>query len=441
MSRHLVTGAVILCLTGAADSSALAQAPVAERPSGGLFGSRREGTTGPKLDLSATLVQAYDDNLLAESGSISPGSPTLSGHYTALQTGSYFAWAGKNVQFGLTGASAFRYYSSVGEVQAVGHSGGVGLSASLARRTTLAINQEAAYSPSYMFGLFPGVDELGPGEARPLAPDYAVNDRASRSYASKATITHGLTRRASISTVADYASTHFLREEDGRRDMTTYGVRTTLSRSAGRHSAVRAGYRYRAGDLGAAATGSATSHGIEFGMDHSRVLSASRRADLGFGLGVSTIDAPTDRFGAEARGRFYQVLADATLRYQFGRSWQARAAYRRGLEFVAQLNEPVFVGGFSASVGGLLSRRVDLLASASYSSGESALHRSSTFDTYTGSVRSRAAITQSVAVYLEYLYYFYDFGGNSLIAPGLSPRLERNGVRAGLTLWVPVFRR
>jgi hypothetical protein len=176
-------------------------------------------------------------------------------------------------------------------------------------------------------------------------------------------------------------------------------------------------------------------------MDHSRVLSASRRADLGFGLGVSTIDAPTDRLGAEDRGRFYQVLADATIRYQFGRSWQARAAYRRGLEFVAELNEPVFVGGFTTSVGGLLSRRVDLLASASYSSGESALHRSSTFDTYTGSVRSRAAITQSVAIYLEYLYYFYDFGGNSLIASGLSPRLERNGVRAGLTLWVPVFRR
>jgi hypothetical protein len=244
--------------------------------------------------------------------------------------------------------------------------------------------------------------------------------------------------------MAGYESTNFSGEEDGQsgsRDLTAREFRTTLSRSAGRHSSVHGSYRYRAGEFGGTATGSSTVHGIEFGVAHSRVLSASRRADLRIGLGLSTNDAPIDGLGAPVGGRFYQVLADATLSYQLGRSWQANVAYKRGLEFVPQLREPVFVGGFTTSVGGLLTRRVDLLASASYAKGDSALYSQSSFDTYTGSVRSRAAITRSLAVYLEYLYYFYDFGGNSLIAPGLSPRLERNGIRAGLTLWVPVFRR
>lgn len=440
MSRHPIIGAVILCLNASAVSSAFAQAPVAERPSGGLFGSGREGTTGQKLDLLATLVQAYDDNLLAESGGISPGSPTLGGHYTMLQTGSRYTWASENVQLGLTSASAFRYYSQLGDVQAVSHSGGVGISGRLARRTKFAINQDAAYSPSYLFGLFSSVGDPAPGETRPTAPDHAVNDRASYSYATTATVTQTLSTRSSVSAVADYTFTDFLREDSGRRDTAVYGIRTKFSRSVGRHTSLRTGYRYRTGEFGAIGSGSAIEHGLEIGMDQTRVLSASRQARFGFGLGVSGTDGLADLQGT-ARGRFYRLFGDARLGYQFGRSWEARAAYRRGLEFVAQLSEPVYVGGFSTSVGGLLTRRLDLLASASYSTGESALSLRSTFDTYTGSVRSRLAVTSSVAVYLEYLYYVYDFGGNTLLAPGLSPRLERNGVRAGLTLWVPVFRR
>lgn len=442
-----LTTVALCCITGSA-VPALAQAVGPGRPAGGVFGARSE-TVGAThaLDVTATLVQAYDDNLLAESGGVVPGSAGLSGHFTMLQIGSQYRWAGKSVQLGMTGASAFRYYGQLGDVQSVSHAAAGGLSASLARRTSVLINQSVAYSPSYLFGLFPGVSAPEPGATQPIAPDYAVNDLASYSYVTTAALSHGLTRRLSLSAAADYTFTDYTREESGRRDVAAYGVSTDLSRGIGRHTNLRAGYRYRTGEFGRSGTASTTEHAFDLGINHRKILSASRQAHFGFGLGLSAAGAPphssaTGQTGPVVQpGQLYRVAGNATIGYEFARSWQARAAYRQGLEYVADLTEPVFVGGFTATVDGLLTRRADLQVSAGYSSGKSALSEVTAFDTYTASLRSRLALTRAAAVYLEYLYFSYDFSGNPLLVGGSSPRLERHGLRGGLTLWVPAFRR
>ena len=112
------------------------------------------------------------------------------------------------------------------------------------------------------------------------------------------------------------------------------------------------------------------------------------------------------------------------------------------MEYLADLPVPVFADGFGAGVDGLISRRVDVSASAGYSNGESALGRDSLqFDTYTGNLRVRYALSRTFAMYGEYLYYYYDFRGSAQLLVGIPPGLERNGVRAGLTLWVPALRR
>ena len=103
------------------------------------------------------------------------------------------------------------------------------------------------------------------------------------------------------------------------------------------------------------------------------------------------------------------------------------------------LRGPVYTNGFMATVDGLLGRRWDVLASAGFSDGESALARNaSTFDTYTASVRARYALSSLWALYGEYLYYYYDFRGSAQLPVGVPPVLERNGLRIGLTLWAPV---
>ncbi len=160
-----------------------------------------------------------------------------------------------------------------------------------------------------------------------------------------------------------------------------------------------------------------------------------------FNVGASAVNPSAASDQRADSNRLYLLSGDVAVAWQLGETWQARGAFRRGLEYVAELSEPVFADGFTAELGGLLNPRLDLLASARYSSGASALNRDTlAFDTYGAALRVRYALTRTLAVYGEYLYYFYDFRGTTL-AMSIPPGLERNGVRAGLTVWVPALRR
>ena len=106
------------------------------------------------------------------------------------------------------------------------------------------------------------------------------------------------------------------------------------------------------------------------------------------------------------------------------------------------MTQPVIADGATAQVSGQLSRRVDLLVLGGLSKGESALR----FDqmrvnSYTGDVRLRFLVTRTLSTFAEYLYYFYDFSGNISFAPNLVSRVERNGVRVGVTVWLSARRR
>ena len=48
----------------------------------------------------------------------------------------------------------------------------------------------------------------------------------------------------------------------------------------------------------------------------------------------------------------------------------------------------------------------------------------------------RYALWRSLALYSEYLYYYYDLRGLASLAPGLPPRFNQRAVRAGFTLFV-----
>ena len=100
--------------------------------------------------------------------------------------------------------------------------------------------------------------------------------------------------------------------------------------------------------------------------------------------------------------REFRLLGDAHFAYQFNRTWRAQASYSRTFESVPGLRQPVYADGFTAVIDGFLSYRWDVVASASFSDGESALVRSGSFDTYAGNVRVRYALSRAWALYGEY---------------------------------------
>jgi hypothetical protein len=399
------------------------------------------------LNLNVTFLEAYDDDVTDAGPGIGSNISQLSGYYSMLSAGADYAWQGRKTQVGITGSSALRYYDDLQAVKLAGSSVGAGFSTNLTQRTKWSLNQTLAYSPSYFYGLFPATTPPEVGDLPSTAdPNYTLNSQASYSYGTSTTVSHGFSQRGALAFTGDFGYTDFVQFVADRRNLRTFGARAEYSRNFSRHSAVRLAYRFRRGDLGLAGFGLTNEHGVDVGITSSRPLSATRRATFSFSLGSSALEMPDSLVTGTQDGRLstvYRVAADMSAGYEFNRTWVARATYRRGLDYVPSLTVPVFGDSISASLEGLFTRRADFNLSGAYSNGKSALRGLSTYSTYTGDVRLRYAFSRHWAVFTEYLYYFYDFTGASilLLPPGTSPGLERNGVRVGLTLWAPVVGR
>jgi hypothetical protein len=390
---------------------------------------------GQSVHLTSTLVEAYDDNLFADVGSVNPAALIVSGTYTMLQNDFQYSWKNRQSQFGASAAAITRYYTDAGKVKSLSQNLATGFTTRFGQRTSLSVNQTAAHSPSDLLGLFPRVMVSEPGSLAPLDPDYSMSDYEFYSYGTSAGVGIGLTRRSSVSVGADYGYYDFVDETDSRRDTTSYGLQGQFTRAIGRRSTTSVQYQYRTGDFGYGGGAQTVEQGVNVGVEYVRPLSATRQASVGVRLGSSALDVPPGVLNQGFVGRQYRFSGNVNVGYRFGRTWRANANFNRGVEFVAQLGEPVFSNAVMLVADGRLSRRVDVLITGGYATGSSAVNRDGlVFDTYTGTVRLRSAISPRLALYGEYLFYYYDFSGNTIFPTGTPLGLQRNGVRLGLTL-------
>jgi hypothetical protein len=406
-----------------------------------LFESKTDSTARQVFDVALSVSEAYDTDVPSVLLPQLPPTTLQSGGYsTMFVAAADYEWGSPRARLGGNASSALRYYPQLREVTTVSHSAGLGLSARLPKRATLEINQTAAYSPSYLYQLFPAVVPANPGDAIPAAPDYDVDNSESYIYGTTMTLAHGSNRGSRISAAGEFQRTNFVHQSEARSDLTIYGLQGRFSHGVARNAGVSVEYRYRTGEFGYA--GPTTEHGVNVGLEYSRPLSVSRRAVFRFNVGSSTLEIPESDARALVKGRQNQLLAALELDYQFLRTWQARTHLRRRFEYVAALGEPVLVDGVSIGVEGMVSRRANLSVAASYASGESTLNWNAvTFDTYAGEVTLTHGVGSALAAYASYLCYFYDSTQNTSLTPALPSVLERSGVRVGLMLWVPALRR
>jgi hypothetical protein len=442
-----VLGAILAAHAGWARPASAQSAPATATRAGarGLFGGGGEPSARQSLNVTFSLAEAYDDDALADLRPvIRPDVRQAPGYHTTLfASADYRHGAGRAVEIAASGASAFRYYNELRDVRSVSHHAALGAAARLPGRMTLRVSQNAAYSPSYLYGLFPDVagGEIGGGPS--AAPDYALDDSESYAYVTSSTIERGLGRRGRLSGDAHFRYTDYARETGLRRDVEDIGLRGEYRHGLSRNSGFTTGYGYRSGNFGYGADTGTTEHRVDVGIDYTRPFSATRRARVAFRVGGSAMDVPSSTF-AVASGPQYRVQGDVDVAMQFARGWEVTAVYRRGLEYMPALTEPVYVDGFNTAIQGLLTRRLEVRAGAGYASGEAVFPDSrpgSRFDTYTGNLRLQVAATRTLAFFGEYLYYFYDFAGSAQLLPVIPLGLERNGVRGGLVLWLPVLGR
>jgi hypothetical protein len=448
VSSTLVRFAITVLTVGALLASTVRAQSVATRGNDNASSpTKNVKPTGQQLDVTLDAAAAYDTDLVAQAIGPRAAEGQVAGSYADLQANADYRLRTLRATFVATGASALRYYGSAGELRSVSHSIGVGVDDNLTSRTSLMINGTAAYSPSYLYGLFPTLTQPTTGASIPSAPDYNAYGEPSYSYGASVSVTHSLSVRDELAVTLNGSYTDYVQGggtalSNAVRDLSNYDVNGEYSHHLSRRKTVVIGFHHREGQFGSATRAWSMEDGVTAGVQVSRPLSATRNLTFAFGLGSSAVETPETGTLLLPGGRQYLATANASAGYDFGRSWNARGTYRRGLEYIAALRTPVFTDGVTIETSGLLSRRTAVRATAAYSTGEPTVGAGiNNYTTYTGTLRIQRTLTRTALLYGEYFYYFYDFGSSLLVQPGLPTSLERNGVRAGVTLPLHAFGR
>ncbi len=167
----IIAGAAVLCLI---DRPAFAQSVGTDRPYRGLFrGESDTSTTTPPRPFVGGFRRRTTITCLRTPVPASHRRRPDQWFLHHVPHRRVICMAGTRVQLAATSGSAWRYYPSESTGNA-SHTAAIGLSAQFTKRTSLSVNQTAAYSPSYLYGLFPSVTVPAPGDVVPVAPDYAI---------------------------------------------------------------------------------------------------------------------------------------------------------------------------------------------------------------------------------------------------------------------------
>jgi hypothetical protein len=438
VKRNFKTRALLVAALVAGGAPA-ARAQAISSSSRPVFGQGSAAATGATtFDVTVDVAEAYDSNLNAELGNITPSVYQVSGAYTLFAPQARFAANGSRVQFAATGGSSARYFNQSDVFVLNGYNLGLGLTAELTRSTTVTISEGVTYAPSYLYGLFQQLATPSVGGVVPSASNYGVDGVQSLATVSTARLTHHMTPRAAFSLSGSYGRTDMVNNfvGSGYSDLLNYSAGGAFTYSLNKGMTVRMGYTYRDGQYTELVR--SKEHDIDLGVNYTRPISQTRKLNLNITVGPRVMDQSSDTTGLVPLQTF-GVVADVGVSRQIGRTWTAQGGYHRGLAFIEGLPGPAYTDSVAGSTRGFLSRRVDLSIAGSVARGNlSQINTASAFTTYTADARLQRAVGGKFALYAEYLYYFYDFGRGIQLPVGVTPTLTRNTVRFGLSLWLPL---
>jgi hypothetical protein len=407
---------------------ALGQTP-ASRPTQGVYGGAGQ-TPRDRVAATVAVYGAEDSQLSGNSTGAIDGVP-VGEVYSGADIGlSYIPSRRGGVDFDFRGASGVRYYPGLSNVSAATQSASAGVGVLLTRRTALQMRGGVSYQPYLDFS-----QPVGLEENVPVAPERVRDNRVATreilSYDGSVNYTYTPSNKTSMAIVYGLRRTQLLDELQSSLDST---VGASLSRRLSRSSSARVNYIFRDGGYRLnSETTPIRLHDLEFGYDLDLAHSPTKRTSISFSGGPSLVDFQ----GRQA----VRAFGGVALTHPFNRSWNLRAFYRRGVTFLDGTNQPFLSNSMSVGVAGLLTNRLDVSVSAGailgdigFEGGIGAL--TTPYDTYTGSSRVRFGLTNSIALFGEYLATYSRF--NNSIGP--PPGLNRGGLRFGLNLYVPIVR-
>jgi opacity protein-like surface antigen len=412
------------------------------RPYRGLFAPPADTRGGrPSLDATFSLFGAYDDDIYAASVGSGAGTatPESRGLFTGGGAGLNFLNPGDTVSFGASAGVGVSYYPDQDRTTTA-YRTAADVSYNVSDGTQLSGGASFSYAPEYRFGPFYSPDSLT-GLADPfesLTPDLDIYGLASYRGSAQASFSHALGRRSSLS---GWYSHSIAYREDDQYDYRAQGGGFGYSQKLTAHSSARLGYSFStARYLDDSGLRPQRLHNLDIGVDYGRALSVSRRTTIGFSTGTALV-ANDDLSQPQSNTNFsFRVIGEAHINHEIGRTWTARAGYRRGVDFYEGFNEPFLSDSVNASLTGLLSRRLSFQSGLDYSFGKVGIGTSNGYDTLSAQAGLEYGLTSMLALYTNYIYYRYEFDQNVALDPRFAQSLNRQGVRFGLSASLPILR-
>ncbi len=413
-----------------------AQAPQqVARPFHAVFGGVEGNPASTQsFDLNFSVAGQANDNLTP------PGSlPVISGSsdpwfdqsliYSSMSAQASYARRWSRGSFMASTGHGWFYYPDYNEMAGAVHTANLGMNAALSDRVGFQALQTFTYSPYYSLGMFPGSGSSGVILWNPL---YGVSTERNLQMTTLLQMSGRITRRMSFGVEYGRQGIQLL---DEARSFASQRVGGRLTTQMTRNLSLRAGYMLHRGDYASLYPMGTTfvQHDIDAGVDYNKTLRIGRRSNFRFSTGATIYSTMSSTF--------YRALVNASLSTALGRTWESHVEFVHGLQWVDGLPTPVFSDTLQGGVSGYAGRRVQFVLDAGYSNGQSALMpNGSNLDSYTGRAQVRVGLTRFAAVSANYFYYHYAFGPTFPLPPGMARELDRQSVRVGLDLWVPLLR-
>jgi hypothetical protein len=180
-------------------------------------------------------------------------------------------------------------------------------------------------------------------------------------------------------------------------------------------------------------------HRIEGGPEIEKALSRRRHLILSLAAGAGYIQSigSTDRQPYQAWVPTGSVSANLTL----SPTSSVEGGYQRDVSTLQGVTDEVYTTDTTfLTTGGRVTGRTDLRVGATYSNWKTPVASgvNDTLNVYGAWLQVRVALTETVAATAGYYYYHQRYSNPADLPDGFPAEYNRNAVRVGLTVWVPL---
>jgi hypothetical protein len=441
MTFRLHATFLVLALTVLGVRPAAAQNP--QRPFRGLFGGAQPlNTRGQMIDLSTSAFVGWDEpqNVVNPLESTSDDRTVVSGPYSGGSAALSYTHPGEKLDFNGSGSAFTGYFPDNKEspwYQSYSVAGNLSWRADLSRRTHFHFSEGASASTDYRVGALLGTGSGGIGSIG-SSFDNSLVRQPSMITQTRAELSHDFSVKSNFSASYGFQYAHFF-QDDQFPDTGIHNVGARYRHRLTKYFGYHLGYSYDHPVDFSGGPPLRGIHNIDAGLDYSRALSLTRTTKFSFSTGTTIASGTQEQNGQTTfSSPHFFVVGNVALTQELGQTWYFATYYDRSVSYDPGFTQPGLYDTAGVSLSGLVSRHLDVSVNGQYQVGRIGLE-SPNYRSWNASAQIRSAITRNIAAYAYYYYFLSDLNAGVAVPLGVPHYVARNGVRAGITAWLPLW--